>query len=209
VNIKTIALLSTIILSAIYSPASSQENSNTSQKISVGDTSKIAIMPWSKVKPTTSKRFETVYIKDKSGLQYIATLDKISQSQSDNVSEKGAIGYWYADKVRMYTYSITNDVAHTKAISKITITIGKNAYRLQGKNSYYSITPELACAIRTDTSGDGKIKIEFTDDSPFIAAEISNDTLTTLKALYQRSKAPSEDEVLDRSNLDSIDRHNL
>ena len=192
-NIKAIVLLSTIAVSALITPAFSQENIDLS-KLRVFDSS-----DWRKpsyIEQGYGSLNTPVLVKDEfDGSKNIAVFTKNIRSDYDGT----LVINWSSKSIGIYSYVPSMEDWMTGVVSisaknqpdTVTILIGGKTFELEGKRGNFKVTQELAYALKTAPAEKITLKLEFADSNAPVLAYVVNHTIESLKIVYRDAKSPS------------------
>jgi hypothetical protein len=144
-------------------------------------------VPWSRV----------VIVKDDFDGDYLAVLDKNYQRNGTG-SETGIISNWSQNYIRVFAYSLKRQCGLFNVVCReidrkgletgaLDVRVGEQVFNLSGKNGNYSISPELATALRNAPTGKAKIRVTLEGSGGTLTNDIGEKTVEAWKAVYKPS----------------------
>jgi hypothetical protein len=184
-NIKAIAFLSLLAVSTLSAPAFSQ-----TAEIDISKVPTINNKDW-RTPQTFSPPWSTpVLVNDEFDGTYLTVFDHNFQRDWGNNVENGLTTSWSLKTIRAYAYIKTHGGTTIQETSGLIIKVGGKTYPLTGKKGNFTVTPELAYALKTAPLEVAKVKVEFEDSGIPTVSDIGTGTVTAWRTVYQQAKDP-------------------
>lgn len=111
--------------------------------------------------------------------------------------ESGIVSMWAENQIRVYQYfreqkDMITDEWIVKEASTLSIKIGEEVFRLDGKNGNFKVEDDLAQALANAPEGKSKIKITFEDDGGDVVNDIGEGTVKAWKIVYGDEEVAAE-----------------
>jgi hypothetical protein len=188
-NIKSIAFLCSLSISAMCTPAFSQE------AIDVGKIPTINNTDWRT--PKFQAPWSTpVLVNDEFDGSYLTVFDKNFQRNVFTGEENGLISNWSRKTLRVFAYVQTpcggwfcTPPTVVQETSHVTIKTGGKVFRLSGKKGNYALTEEIAYALKTAPLEEIRIKVEFASSGVPVVSAIGKGTVASWKTVYQDARS--------------------
>ncbi|WP_348252042.1 hypothetical protein [Trichocoleus desertorum] len=144
-----------------------------------------AEIPWS----------EPVMVRDQFDGEYLAVFDKShSGSAFWTGRESGVVTQWTPTKISVFPYKKTsscgfltcNNVMDSSLVGKaLEIKLGSQVFKLDGEDSTFTVTPELAKALRSAPDEEVVIRVTLAGNGSTVKNKIGKGTVQSWKTVYQ------------------------
>lgn len=142
-----------------------------------------------------------VLVRDEFDGDYLAVFDRNFQGGKNYGKETGVVTNWSRHYLRLYSYDavsqcsffVCREVGRTeRETTDVSVKVGDNVFRLEGKNGNYKIDEDLAHALKTAPSGQAKIKFMFEGSGFSVVSDIGAKTVDAWKTVYQDAVIPTK-----------------